>query len=157
MPVEDASFLHKNELFGHIEHSLIESKAQNVVFCLLPGFINGLISVPLLLTSSINLFYFGVGMRDAATGLTNPMFFIYVVMFWVGISLWCSKYPMYEDVLQMKEKIYTKKTNKFTKVILFVPTAIVYAGSFLEKYGINVFFACGATATLVYLFPYAFI
>jgi len=157
VPVEDASFLHRNELFGHIEHRLITSKAKNVVFCLLPGLLNGIIAVGLLLTSTINLFYFGVGLRDAASGLINILFFVYILMFWVGLSLWCSKYPLYEDIVQMKEIVYDEKTDIVTKVLLFIPTVVVYAGSFLERYGINVLLAAGVTAALVVKFPYAFV
>mgnify|MGYP000880987645 CR=1 FL=1 len=157
VPVEDASFLHLNELFGHIEHSLIEGKAKNMLFCMLPGLINGLLSVPLLFTSSVNLFYLGVGMKDAVTGLTNIMFFVYVIMFWVGMSLWCSKYPLYEDALQLKEKLHSEDAGRAKKALSAAPVAVITAGSLLERYGINVLLFAGATAALVYLFPYAFV
>lgn len=157
VPVEDASFLHLNELFGHIEHRLIEGKAKNMVFCILPGLLNGLLSVPLLFTSSVNLFYLGVGMRDAATGLINIMFFVYVAMFWVGISLWCNKCPLYEDVLQLKEKLYAGDVGKVKKALTVIPVSVISAGSLLERYGLNVLTFAGVTAVLVYLFPYAFV
>ena len=157
VPVEDESFLHMNELFGHVEHSLITEKKKNIAFCLLPGIMNGILSIPLLFTSVLNLFYLGVGRHDAVSGLTNMMFFVYIVMFWVGLSLWCSKYPLFEDVVQMREQVYGEKNGKAAKILLFIPTVIVYVGSFLERYGINVLLAAGGTAALIWVFPYAFI
>ncbi len=157
VPVEDTSFLRLNELFGHIEHRLIKSRGKNAVFCLVPGLLNGLLALPLLLTGALNLFYLGIGWRDAVTGLTNIMFFVYIIMLWVGLSLWCSKYPLFEDVVQLREQIYGENAGAAAKVLLFVPTVIVYIGAFLERYGINVLIAAGCVAALVWKFPYAFV
>lgn len=149
IPVEDTSFLQANELFGHIEHDLITGLRKNALFCFLPGLINAALSAPLLFTSSVNLFYFGTGARDAATGLTSIMFFVYIIMFWVGVSLLCNTFPLFEDALQLKDKLFSEKTGTAAKVFLSVPSAIVLVGSFLERYGINVLLAGAFTAALI--------
>ena len=180
--VEDGRTLQPNELCGHVDHEFTKSKAKTFIFCFLPGAINALIA-----------FFFGgagfMGLFMLKVAPDKAIFWVYLVLFYLGVSFACNIFPLYEDALnnwnllyqqkltdeeksinaELKEKAKTakafdkeakrvakqngtapekstakkekirikKETNLFTKIILFIPSVIMLAGSFLEKCGLT--------------------
>lgn len=180
--VEDGRTLQANELCGHVEHEFTKSKAKTFTFCFLPGVVNALLA-----------FFFGgagfMGLFMLKVAPDKAIFWVYLVVYYIGVSFACNIFPLYEDALnnwsliyqqkltdeekrinaELKEKYKTakafekeskrvakqngskpikstakkeklkikKETNIFTKIILFIPSVIMLAGSFLEKYGLT--------------------
>lgn len=149
--VEDRKYMSMNEMCGHIEHRLIKSKAKSFLFCLLPGVINGILALPMLFAGAVNLFYLGAGMRDITTALLSPLFFVYIVIYYLGAALWCNKYPLFEDVLHLWDEIFRRDTPVIAKILLFIPTSVMYAGAFLERYGLNFLLLAAATALIIFI------
>ena len=175
--VEDGRYLQANELCGHIEHELTTSKAKTFLFNLIPGLVNALLALFLGGAGFMGLF-----MLDIQPSTIS--FWIYLILFYLGVSFFCNIFPLFEDSVnnwlliyqtkltdeqkQLNEKIkaekayakeaeklakangqkiakeknagapkITKETNIVTKILLFIPSVIMLAGSFLEKYGLT--------------------
>lgn len=130
--VSDARYLQATELCGHVEHDFTHKKALTFFLCYIPGFLNRLFGYGMLIGSYLGLFYL-------KTDSGNIMFFIYVVMLWLGISLMCNNAPLYEDALNNWDLIYSEKsgTNPVFKILAFIPSAYFIISAFMEKYAIS--------------------
>lgn len=183
--VEDGRYLEPTEMCGHVEHELPQNKFNAFMICFLPSLINALLAVFLGGAGFMGLFILGV---DKSV----PVFWIYLVLYYIGISFFCNIFPLVEDAMNnwsrlyhsgltdedkarneeikrkqlenkarekeamkaAKEKAKEKKgsapvkikksadggeqiksdTNIIAKILLFIPSAILYGGAFLEKY-----------------------
>ncbi len=186
--VEDARYLQPNEICGHVEHELVDSKAKSFFVTFLPGIINALLAFFLGGAGYMGLFELGVKK-------SSPVFWVYLILFYLGVSFFCNIFPLVEDAMNnwnnlynsklteeekkeneeiikkqkenkafakeaknaAKEKAKEKKgsapvkykkiennnlkiktdTNIIVKILLFIPSAIMYGGAYLEKYGIT--------------------
>ena len=180
--VEDARYLQPNELCGHVEHSLPQSRAKALLSTLFPSVINGVLAFFLCVSGFTGLFILKVPVKSV-------MFWVYAVLLYLGISFLCNIFPLVEDAMnnwsliyssklseedkkrnaEIKEKIAARKafekerrklakesgkpvppaasnedigviksqSNIFTKIILFIPSAVLYAGAYLEKYAVT--------------------
>lgn len=183
--VEDARYLEPTEICGHVEHELPQNRAKAFLICFLPGILNAVLAFFLGGAGFMGLFVLGVQKNTA-------VFWIYLVLYYLGISFFCNIFPLVEDAMNnwsrlyhsglteedkarneeikkrqlankafekeaekiAKEKAKEKKgsapvkikknsegseqiktdTNIIAKIILFIPSAIAYAGAYLEKY-----------------------
>ena len=183
--VEDARYLQPTELCGHVEHELPKDRAKAFLICFIPTIVNALLAFFLGGAGFMGLFNLGVQK-------SSPVFWVYIVLYYLGISFFCNMFPLVEDAMNnwsgiyqsalsdeekarneeikqlqlankaaekeaqklAKEKAKEKKgtapvkikkssdggekikkeTNIFTKILLFIPSAIMYGGAFLEKY-----------------------
>jgi len=144
-PVEGTAYLSLNELCGHVEHRLLAGAGRNLLFCALPGLLNLILAVPLVMADAGNLFILGAGMRNLQTGLISPLFFVYILFYWLGASLLCNLFPLYEDAMHLLDVSSNAKGIK--KVPLWALARVIYAGAFLERHGINVLIAAMVTVT----------
>ena len=194
--VEDARYLQPNELCGHVEHSLPQSRAKAFLSMLFPSLINGILAFFLCCSGFTGLFVLKVSPKSV-------MFWVYAVLLYLGISFLCNIFPLVEDAMnnwsliystklsdedkklneEIKEKIKARKafekehkksaadsgkasdlsasndigvikseSNIFTKIILFIPSAILYAGSYLEKYAVTfILSVIGIAAAIILL------
>lgn len=129
IPVEYSDCMQPNQLCGHVEHMLSDKKGS-FGFCWFPHIIMVILGCIVSLPGAMELFYFGI---------IDPLS---ILFFYIGISFLTNAFPLYEDAVNMWDYIYgkgSKETGKFKKVILFIPSAIIYAGSWLEQYGITFF------------------
>ena len=197
--VEDGRYLQTNELCGHVEHELPSSKAKAFLVGFIPAVVNGLLAFFLGGAGFMGLFMLKVTPPEAATGSeTQPIaFWIYIVLFYLGVSFFCNMFPLFEDALnnwaliyqtkltdeqkQANEKIKAdkayekeaaklakangqkadkkkpeekkliKETSIVTKILLFIPSAIMLAGSFLEKYGLTFIISIVVTVLAIVL------
>ena len=194
--VEDARYLQPNELCGHVEHSLPVSRAKAFLLAFLPCLINGVLAFFLGGAGFMGLFLLKVPH-------TAAMFWVYVVLLYLGISFLCNMFPLMEDAMnnwsliynvklteedkarnaEIKEKIkankaFAKAQKKLakekakqggkasaavtpkqeplqikrqsgivTKILLCIPSAILYAGAWLEAHAIT-FLCCVAAVAL---------
>ena len=129
IPVEDTKYLRFTDGCGHVEHDAIGSKAKIFFYCLLPGLFTAIIGTPML--------YMG----------TTLMFIVYCILFYLGFSLCANQYPLMEDAIGLWHALYGKDgANLFVKIVLFIPTVLIIAGAFLERYALNILIMAGTVA-----------
>ena len=132
VPVQDARYLQANELCGHVEHDFTKTKPVTFFLCYLPGMMNRLFSYGMTIGSFAGLFYL------KATS-ENPIFWVYIVMLYLGVSLLTNNAPLYEDALNNWDLLYGKdsKTNIAAKIFAFIPSVWFIASAWLEKYAVG--------------------
>lgn len=149
VPVENASLVQLNELFGHAEHDLINKTAKNFCFCILPGFLQILFAVPMMLVSYLQLYVMGVTAINPQTDTVSVMFVLCIVLRYLGICLLSNVFPLYDDALNLWEQALNKKG---AGKLLIVPAAVIRAGAFLERFGITALLLAVETVLLLLVF-----
>ena len=143
IPVEDTKYLRFTDGCGHVEHDAIGSKAKIFFYCLLPGLFTAIIGTPMLYMGFAGLFFFKIP-ADSSTML---MFIVYCILFYLGFSLCANQYPLMEDAIGLWHALYGKDgANLFVKIVLFIPTVLIIAGAFLERYALNILLMAGTVA-----------
>ena len=142
IPVEDTKYLRFTDGCGHVEHDAIGSKAKIFFYCLLPGLFTAIIGTPMLYMGFAGLFFFKVP-NDSSTML---MFIVYCILFYLGFSLCANQDPLMEAI-GLWHALYGKDgANLFVKIVLFIPTVLIIAGAFLERYALNILLMAGTVA-----------
>ena len=145
-PVEDNRYLRTDEMCGHVDHELIERPVASYMFCFIPGLLNFLLAQLLCLFPFINIgllgnyqgFVASSGLSAFITeeAMINTLDFVIPFFFaWVCVSLLTNIFPLFEDMIVMKEQY--KKLNTVLKVIFFPGYIVMRIGAVLEKYGIT--------------------
>lgn len=132
-------YVSRNELSGHVAVLPPKGVLKSFFVCFLPGLLNFLIGAAGYFCSLFMLGLLGVGFNDAFSGLRLPLFFVYCFFLWFGGSFMCNLFPYIEDAQHMWQTLYSaeSKAGAFAKIVLFIPAAIIFVGSYLEKYGIT--------------------
>lgn len=141
IPIESARYMRGDELCGHMEHELADRKAKSICLCFFPGLFTFLLGAPLAAAGWLNICWLGVTPKALDGSASQPMFWVFLVMLYVGVSLLCNLFPLAEDALWLWQKLYKDKehpTNIFFRIIFFIPSIIMMAGSFLERCGAQV-------------------
>lgn len=134
LPVEVPGYLRIDEACGHVEHVMSKKGFAAYLMATGPGFMNLMTGLPFFLAGFLNLRFMGITPNDSV-----PLFVFYVLMMYVGISLLCNLFPLYEDAMNLHDLLYNqKKGNIVGRILAAIPTGITYAGAFLEKNGITV-------------------
>ena len=82
-----------------------------------------------------------------ADSSTMLMFIVYCILFYLGFSLCANQYPLMEDAIGLWHALYGKDgANLFVKIVLFIPTVLIIAGAFLERYALNILLMAGTVA-----------
>ena len=140
VPVEDNRIIRGNELSGHIEHELMPTARSAFAIAFVPAFLNAILAFLLLLGPALGLFMFE--MSDIISTIVN------IVSYWFAFSLYVNSYPLIEDALNMKEKVY--KSGNIMQKIFYTPGFIgCYIGAFLERYCITFIIAVALTVLMV--------
>lgn len=140
IPVEDNRLLRSDELIGHVEHELAPTSRKAFAVCFVPAFLNGLVALILTMSSVVSLFAFS--MSSIAATISD------ILGVWFAFSLFVNSYPLVEDALNMKEKIY--KSGTVIQKIFYAPGfAFLYIGAFLEKYLITFLLALACLIFLI--------
>lgn len=131
--IEDGRYLRKNEMCGHIEHELIRKRSTIFAMCFFPFLFNLLLGLVAVSVGSVNVYYLGEFFTEK--GFPHFLNFLFL---WVGISALTNLFPQWEDALTLKEEIYGKgKSNLFVKIIAAPIFGILYAGAYLQRYGLT--------------------
>lgn len=141
IPVEYAKYMQKNELCGHVEHMLADHKGSFGI-CFLPHIISLVCGFIFTLSSSINIIYLGK---------SNLFSWIFI---YLGISCLTNCFPLLEDAIHMWDNLYGKNSDaKLISKILLAPSAVImYAGAYIEKYGVTFI----TSLAFAYALPYVF-
>ena len=132
IPVEDNRILRNDELFGHVEHEFAPTARKAFALCFVPAFVNSFFGFLLILSSVLGFFNFQM------TGIVPVI--VNVLAYWFAFSLFCNSYPLVEDVLNMREKIYGGR-NVWLKIVYAFGFGFLYILSFAEKYCLTFIFA----------------
>ncbi len=153
IPVESTDYLHFNEVLGHVEHEFPKSMPRSFLFCWLPGFINRLFGIPMAFAGALGIFYLGVEPVIRETGKTTWLFFVYLIMLYLGLSLLNNVFPMIEDAVDLWDRLYGKNSNAniVWKILLFVPAACMLAGSYAEQYALSMLLTIVAVVVGIFL------
>ena len=117
-----------------MEHAFAKKGFASYLMATGPGFMNFITGVPLFIAGFLNLRYMGITPYDSV-----PLFILYVLMLYVGVSLLCNVFPLTEDILNFWYIAYEEKNmNIVGRIIFAIPAIITRAGAFLEKYSITV-------------------
>ncbi len=139
IPVEDNRLLMGDELCGHTEHELAPTARKAFALCFVPAFLNGLLGFILAVSSMLLIFAFEMsGVITTVAG---------VLAFWFAVSLAVNSYPLVEDAMNMKDKIY-RHGNIAQKIFYSIGFAFLYVGAYLEKYLITFVLAVAGTVAL---------
>ena len=143
IPVETTKYLTYDESLGHVEHEFTKTLPRTFLFCWLPGLANRILGVPMLFAGALGILYLGVEPVIRETGNKTLIFYVYLVLLYLGISFLCNIFPLVEDALLLWDKLYgtDSKANIFWKIILFIPSVCMLAGSYLEQYSGNILLA----------------
>ncbi len=144
IPVQDSRYLQATELCGHVDHDFTKTKIMAFLLCYLPGFMNRLFGYGMFIGGFIGLFYIEPYAEDI-------IFWVYIIMLYLGISLMCNNAPLYEDALNNWDLLYgkdnEKKTNIVVKILAFIPSVYFIASAWLEKHAISLL-ACIAAVVV---------
>ncbi len=140
VPVQDARYLQANELCGHVDHDFTKNRNTTFFLCWLPGLMNRVFGYGMLVGGYLGLFV----VRAAADA---PIFWIYILLFYLGVSLICNNAPLYEDALNNWDLVYgkDKNTNVIVKVLAFIPSVYFLLSAWIEKYAISLLLCVIAT------------
>ena len=130
--VEDGRYLRANEMCGHVEHEIIKKRGVSFAVCFFPFLFNLIIGLVFVSVGAMNVYY--VGEFFTSSGKVNIINFIFL---WLGISFLTNLFPQVEDALTLKDLIYHGKSNMFVKIIAAPIFAVLYAGAYLEKWGVT--------------------
>lgn len=128
----DVNYMQSNELCGHVDHDFTDNKLKSFLLCYLPGMMNRVFGYGMVIGGYLGLFYIEAGSKTS-------IFWIYLVMLYVGISLMCNNAPLYEDALQNWDLFYGKDSNTkmIFKILAFVPSAYFLLSAWMEKHAVS--------------------
>lgn len=146
IPVSDARYLQANELCGHVEHDFTKTKAVTFFVNYLPGMMNRLFGYGMVIGGFLGLFFLDAGTDTIA-------FWIYIVLYYIGVSLLCNNAPLYEDALNNWDLLYGKdsQTNLVAKIFAFIPSVYFLVSAWIEKNGLSIVLWAAITLLGVFL------
>lgn len=134
--VEIPGYLRIDEACGHVEHALAKKGFYAYLIATGPGFMNFMTGIPIFVAGFWNLKYMGMTYRDSV-----PLFVLYLLMTYVGVSLLCNLFPLVEDAMNLNDLLYRqKKGNIVGRILAAIPSFTTNIGSYIEKYSISFIF-----------------
>ena len=139
LQVEPTGYMRMDEACGHVEHSLSKTQFSAYLMATGPGFMNFNIGFPLFLFGYVNLKYMGITPWDSI-----PLFIVYIISMYVGVSMLCCCFPLTEDIINylsfrqttLNKNAFQVARDNFFLVLGFPFTAVTRVGAFLESTGI---------------------
>lgn len=130
LPVESSAYLSTNELCGHVEHALPKNPIAAFFLAVFPSIMNLFIGSSFLGAGYMLIFEMGIGYYESRSA-----FVLGILLLYLGISFLCNIFPMVEDAMNLYDILYSQKRgNVIGRIFAFIPTVIVYAGAYLERY-----------------------
>lgn len=135
------TYLPRNQLCGHVAMIPPLGAGKSFLVCFLPTILNLSLGFPAFAAGVVTLGFMGVDVIDPMSGKFCPLFILYVVLYLFGASCLCSLFPYGEDVTHLWRTLYgsDSKASGVGKVLAFLPTVVMTAGAYLEKYCVTFF------------------
>jgi hypothetical protein len=144
VPVVDKRCCTANEAFGHVEHRQIKTK-KIIPLCYFSTLLTGFVGSIFSLAGAVPLLYLGVAPRDALNSNAQaPLFWVYAALLYLGVSLLCNSSPMAEDAWAVWRKVFAPHVGLGWKLLLAIPSALLVAGAYLERYCVTFLLLVGA-------------
>lgn len=125
VPVEDNRYLRNDEMASHIEHEFMPTARGAFAICFVPCLFNLVGAFLMGLIPSVMVLY----LKFSGLALTLCS----AVSYWFALSLFVNAFPLVEDALHMKDKVY-HSGNILQKIFYTPGLFITFGGAFLEKY-----------------------
>ncbi len=130
--IESDGYIRFDELSGHIEHTFPLKKGGAVAMALVPGIFHFIFGVFFSVAGLVPLALLKVDFQHPL------MCVIYILFTFLGISMFCNLFPLVDDALFCRERIYGKDgANIVAKILLFIPVHICVLGAYIERYCVN--------------------
>ncbi|MBR6005297.1 MAG: hypothetical protein IK063_03610 [Clostridia bacterium] len=144
--IESDGYIRMDELSGHTDHSFPLKKKGAAAIAFVPGIFHFAFGVFLSIAGLIPLAHLKVDFSH------HILFPLYIVITYVGVSMLCNLFPLVDDALFCKERIYGKEggANLFVRIVMFIPTMVCIAGAYIERYCINIIII-GALLVLMFI------
>lgn len=123
--VDDARAFRFDELCGHVDHEFMPTRGKQFLVCFLPFMLNLILG---FILSAVGI------TQSYVLGNTNAVFY---VMMWIGGSLLTNLFPSVEDAMCLWGMVYSDKSNIAVKIIAAPICAVLYAGAYLNTYGVT--------------------
>lgn len=138
LPVEHTGYLRADEMCGHIEHILPQKAVTAYFSATAPGVLGLIAGLPFTIFGIINLRILGVSPADSV-----PLFIIYVLILYVGVSVMCCLHPQFEVAQNLwditLEKLRSNEVkSKIGGIFMFLPALCTYIGAILERFSVPV-------------------
>ena len=132
--IESDGYLRFDEVSGHTDHSFPRKKGGAVAIAFIPGILHFVFGLFLTAAGIVPLALLKV---DSSHHILFPA---YVIVTYIGVSMLCNLFPLVDDALFCKERLYGKegRANLFVRIIMFVPVLICVAGAYIERYSVNI-------------------
>lgn len=147
--IESDGYMRFDEACGHVDHDFPKGKAKAVCVAMIPGIMNFIFGAVFALSGILPLFILGLDFSAS-----KVMFCIYCVSLYVGVSMLCNIFPLVDDALLCWERVMhpEKGAGIISKILLFIPSAVMIAGAYVEKYCISfVIWAAAVAAAFIAL------
>lgn len=106
--VEDARYFQANILCGHVDHTMTTTRTKSFLVCWIPGLINAIFGFAFAIGGYLGLF-------NLRVYHANIIFWVYIVMLYLGISFLTNLFPLYEDALNNWDMLYNHDCDEQTK------------------------------------------
>lgn len=138
-------YVSRNVLSGHVSMTPAQTPAKAFFACLLPTVMNCIVGLPAFAAGTVTLGFLGVDVIDPLSGSFCPLFVLYCLLYLFGASFMCSLFPYTEDIRHAWTSVYGKdsQVSVLGKVFAFLPSCILAAGAYLEKYCVTWFLSVG--------------
>lgn len=132
--IESDGYIRMDEVSGHTDHSFPLKKGGAVAIAFIPGILHFVFGVVLSFAGILPLALLKVDFSH------HILFPVYIIVTYIGVSMLCNLFPLVDDALFCKERLYGKEggANIFVRIIMFIPTVICIAGAYIERYCINI-------------------
>lgn len=146
--VESDGYLRMDAACGHVDHIPAEKRGKAFSVAVFPGCVTFLFGIILWVSGLGALALLKIRPSDNVT-----MFVIYVILAYLGFSLLNNVFPMPEDAHTNWSLLFGKGNSAgfVAKVLLFIPSAINFAGAYAERFGINFLLLSAASAAALIL------
>jgi len=153
LPVETSNYLAANEMCGHVDHALPKNPSSAFLMAIGPSVMNLFIGSSFFGAGYMLIFEMGIGYYESRTAFVLGVFMLYL-----GISFFCNIFPTVEDAMNLYDVMYSqKKGNIIGRIFAFIPTALLYAGAYLERYCVTSILWIVLVVAVSILNKYAFI
>lgn len=140
VPTEDNRYIRSDEMISHIEHELMPTARGAFAICFVPFFLNMLGALFLGIIPASLLLH--LGFSGAAFTISNAL------AYWFAFSLFVNAFPLIEDAINMKEKVYGEG-NLLQKIFYTPGFILTYAGAYLERYCLTFIIAIALTVIII--------
>lgn len=126
IPVYEVKYFRLKNPCGYVIHEATDNPWKNLLMGMGPFFVNTILGMIITCPGYFYLWGAGEYLHDTNTGLR----LIYLVLYWLGLSILMHAFPSTGDAKSMMESILkNKEVNIFAKIITVPLVGLIYLGA----------------------------